>query len=109
MKLQTLFDMCNKIIQKELKKNSKASIQTDEGEEYKYTRLSEELNNLNSWCYKGEIDVQKVVRCKNCKYYKRYKKKTLKNPYEHQTFFACSRDKIRRKPEFYCYNGEEKD
>lgn len=102
MKLQTLFDTCSRI----LKKSGDSRIKTEEGMTT-YRELSKELDNLGSWCYKGEIDVQKIIRCKNCRHYKRYKKKNVKNPYEHTTFCACSLDKLKRKPEFYCSNGEE--
>ena len=109
MKLQTLFQACNWIIQSRLRKNPDAKIQIEDGEALTYKELSDQLQNLESWCYQGELDVQKIVRCKNCKHYKRYRKKVLKNPYEHNVITACDFDKSQRSPEYFCCQGEERD
>ena len=106
MKLQVLFRACNKVISRA---NPEARVKTDTGDVVTCKELSKELENLEHWCYKGEIDVQKVIRCKNCKHYKRYRKKNAKNPYEHTVFYACSLSKEKRNPEFFCSDGEEKD
>lgn len=108
MKLQTLFQACDKIVQSGLKKDPSVKIKTESGETLTYKELSDELRNLEGWCYKGEFDIQKIVRCKNCKNYKRYRKKTTNNPYEHTIITACSIDKAQRSPEFFCSYGEEK-
>lgn len=62
---------------------------------------------LKSWVYPQLItdDMQLVTRCKRCRYYKRYKKKD--NP-KAVPFYACSRTKIKRDPDFFCKEGELK-
>lgn len=108
MRLETVFKACNQICKNLSDKNPTRGINTDEGR-ISLIKLSEELDNLRSWCYKGDIEVQKVIRCKNCRYYKRYKKSSNKNPYSHEIVAMCSIDKITRKPEFFCSSGEERE
>lgn len=114
MKLQTVFGAC-KIVIKELhnelsKQGIKGTLITPSNEEATTLKdLYVELDNLENWCYKGKFEVQQVVRCKNCKYYKRYKKKLKDNRYDHKIIAACSKDKIQRHPEFFCANGEERE
>ena len=106
MRLQTVFSACNHILKAKLKSNPEAKTYTESGEVVKYKELSEELENLESWCYQGELEVKKVIRCKDCKHYKRYKKKTGgKKPL---VIAACELDKHKRDPEFYCLYGEER-
>lgn len=71
------------------------------------TILQAELHKMQSWLYPGLTtdDMKMVVRCKNCRFYKRYKKKGApKIP----AFYACSITKTKRDPEFYCKDGMEK-
>ena len=63
---------------------------------------------LMGWLYKDLTTecIQKVTRCYDCKYYKKYKKKgALKGT----TFFACSIDKNKRRPDFFCKDGEPRE
>lgn len=103
MRLQVLFKTCSKIIGSK----PETKVKTEDGV-VTYKKLAEELDNLSSWCYQGEINVKKIVTCKECRYYKRFKKKNVKNPYRHEAFCACSLDRLKRKEDFFCANGEEK-
>ena len=107
MKLQTIFRACDTLVRAKAKTSPGCMIPAGD-EKISCKELSKELNNLENWCYKDELEVKQVVRCKNCVYYKRYKKKSQKNPHKHIVFCACSKDKIKREPEFFCANGREK-
>ena len=108
MKLELVFKTCNNIVTSLEKKNPGRGINTPDGR-ITFKELSKELDNLCGWCYKGDIDVQKIIRCKNCKYYRRYKKRKEDNPYDHKVIVICALDKQPHSPEFYCANGEEKE
>lgn len=58
------------------------------------------------WVYPAldSDDIEKVVRCKNCIHYKKYKKK---GDFKSQPFYACSLNKVKRPPNFFCKDGEE--
>lgn len=107
MKLQTLFKACSELAREKGKKSPTYMVEVD-GVEISPKTLFKELKNLENWCYKGDIEVERVTRCKNCVHYKKFKRKSSKNPYEHSIFCACELDKIKREPEFFCANGREK-
>ena len=107
MKLQDLFNICDHLVQEKIKQKPEAGIKTSNGERFKYKEISKELRNLSSWCYQEPLDVQKVVRCKNCKHYKRYRKKDFHKKYT--LIQACELTKTKRKPEFYCSDGLERE
>lgn len=67
----------------------------------------EECRKLQGWVYPALTteDIQKVVRCKNCMWYKKYKKKDDRKSLP---VWMCSKDRIKRDPDFYCKGGEEK-
>lgn len=62
---------------------------------------------LKSWIYPQLTtdDMQLITRCKYCVYYKKYKKKD--NP-KVAPFWACSRTKLKRDPDFFCKDGDRK-
>lgn len=66
-----------------------------------------QVKNLYSWCY-DQLELKniiKICRCKDCKYYRRYRKKdSLKKVYK----MLCSLDKTERPPEWYCPKGTER-
>lgn len=47
-------------------------------------------------------DIVRVVRCKNCIYYKKYRRK---GAYKTVPFMACSKDMKKREPTFFCKDG----
>ena len=66
-----------------------------------------DLNKLTKWLYKDLTteSIERVIRCYDCKYYKKYKKRgDIKAP----PFYACSKDRNKRRPDFYCKDGEPK-
>lgn len=68
--------------------------------------VAKSIEKVSSWMYRdlSSEDIEKVVRCKNCINYKRFKKKgDIKSP----AFYACRLDMKKRDPMFYCKAGEE--
>ncbi len=108
MKLETLFNACSTICKNLSKGHPDRGISTAEGR-MTLKDISSELDNLCNWCYKGTIDVEKVVRCKDCKYYKKFKRNLEKNPYDHEVVMLCSKTRTPRQPEFFCADGKERD
>lgn len=71
------------------------------------TQLIKELTKLKGWIYPAlsTEDIALVVRCKKCKYYKKYRRKNdIKTP----SFYACSLTHAKKDPNYYCADGEEK-
>lgn len=70
--------------------------------------LTAELRKLKGWAYPQLTteDMVKVTRCKRCQYYKKYKKKGDRKSLP---VWACSIDKVKRDPEFYCASAIEKE
>ena len=65
------------------------------------------FNKLLGWLYKDLTDecIEKITRCYDCQYYKKYKKK---GAVKGAAFYACSINKVKRRPDFYCKDGEPK-
>lgn len=108
MKLKTVFQSCDRIISSLEAKNPGRGINTPDGR-VTFKELSEELKNLCGWCYEDSVDVQKVVRCKNCKYYKQAKIQDEKYSFRHKSLHMCTLTKQQYRPEFFCANGKERD
>lgn len=72
-----------------------------------YNTVTKELSKLKFWAYPDLTteDMVAVVRCKDCRYYKKYKKKDTFKP---EVVYACSRTKLKRSKEFFCADGESK-
>lgn len=65
------------------------------------------LNTILRWAY-PELDsanIKQVVHCKDCVYYKKYRKK---NAFKSDTIWLCSVDKTKKWPDFYCKEGIHK-
>lgn len=79
-----------------------------DGETVSVKELITALSKMMGWLYKELTtdDLEKITRCCDCRYYKKYKKKgALKSA----TFYACYWDKVRRRPDFYCKDGEPRE
>lgn len=96
----TILELCDRCIDF---LSSGATKCTENSEEN--AKLIKELQNLKGWAYPQlELgDITQVVRCRRCKFYKRYKKKgSMKGA----PFYACSITKTKRDPDFYCKDGK---
>ena len=106
MNLKQLCISCADLLDEMLKKEPLKQIKID-GEKHNLKEAIDALDTLYHWAYpKFDIDnLQKVVFCKDCKHYKRYRKKgQIKPIYK----CLCELDKMQKDNYFYCKNGEEK-
>lgn len=76
-----------------------------EGETVSVKELVSALSKMMGWLYKELTtdDLEKVTRCCECRYYKKYKKK---GAMKGTAFYACSQDMNKRRPDFFCKDGE---
>ena len=106
MRISSVFTTTIDILKKYDKEHPRAVFDVDDNT-VKVKDLMASLNKLLGWLYKDLTDenIEKVTRCYDCQYYKKYKKKgTMKGA----TFYACRLDKAKRRPDFYCKDGEPK-
>ena len=98
----TILELCDKSIQLlglVAKNSAKHALEAEQA--------IKELTRLKSWAYPELTteDFVKAVRCKRCKFYKRYKKKGDRKA---APFYACSLNMIKRPEDFYCGEGKER-
>ena len=107
MNLKEAFSICAKLLREKSKENPGGVIVTD-GKKVPYTQAAQELKRVCEWTYPAlrTGDIQRIVHCKDCTFYKRYRKKgSLKREVKR----LCSIDRIERSPDFFCKNGREED
>ena len=102
-----LYGLTIKLLKKLDKENPGKTFTNKAGEKATIPDIIKCLSMMKCWLYPAlrPEDVTKVVRCKNCAYYKKYKRK---GAIKAQTFYACSKDMARRTEDFYCKDGEER-
>lgn len=105
MKLSDILQLAVKLLSMQAEKNP-AKTFTKNGKTMSITQVVESLNELRSWLYPDLVteDVCKVVRCKRCMYYRKFRTKGMKS----QEFMACKLDMKKRDPMFFCKDGEER-
>ena len=106
MKLSALFAVTVEILGAYSERYPKKTFDVD-GNPVKVKDVIADLNKLTKWLYKDLTteSIERVIRCYDCKYYKKYKKRgDIKAP----PFYACSKDHNKRRPDFYCKDGEPK-
>ena len=106
MKISSVFTTTIGILKAYDKEHPRAVFDVDDNT-VKVKDLVASLNKLLGWLYKDLTDecIEKIVHCYDCRYYKKYKKK---GSFKSSTFYACSIDKAKRRPDFYCKDGEPK-
>lgn len=106
MKQVDVYRVTIRILRKIAKENPEKSFSNSLGEKVTVKELADELDKILNWLYKdfSTTDIAKVVYCKNCRYYKKYKRK---GAFKAQIFQACSKDMKKRDPMFFCKDGEE--
>lgn len=106
MKISSVFTTTLDILKKYDKEHPKAVFEVD-GSIVKIKDLVASLNKLVGWLYKDLTDesIEKITRCYDCQHYKKYKKK---GSVKGAVFYACRLDKTKRRPDFFCKNGEPK-
>lgn len=106
MRMSAVFNTTIDILKTYSKEHPSATFEVD-GNIVKVRDLLSSLNKLVGWLYKDLTteSIERVVHCYDCQYYKKYKKKgALKSA----TFYACSHDMKKRRPDFYCKDGEHR-
>lgn len=104
MKVSSVFTTTIDILKRYDKEHPRAVFDVDDNT-VKVKDIIAALNKLVGWLYKDLTtdNIERVVRCYDCEYYKKYKKK---GAIKGGTFHACSKDKAKRRPDFYCKDGE---
>lgn len=107
MKQVDIYRLAVKLLRKMAKENPGKSFRNSAGEKVTVEDIADSLDKISKWLYKDfhTEDIEKVVRCQKCKFYKKYKKKDTFKP---QVFQACSKDMKQRDPMFFCKDGEER-
>ncbi len=106
MKISEVFITTIDILKTYDKEHPRAIFDVD-GNTVKVKDLVASLTKLVSWLYKDLTDesLERVTRCYSCRYYKKYKKK---GAVKGTAFYACSLDRAKRRPDFFCKDGEPK-
>lgn len=101
-----MYRLAVKLLRKLAKQYPEKRFTNSEGEKATISDVANALDRVSKWVYKELCtdDITKVTRCRNCKFYKKYKKKTGFKP---QVFQACSKDMQKRDPSFFCKDGDE--
>ena len=107
MQVKTMYKILLRMVKKELEQNPQKCFVSSSGEKIFLSDIQEEFKRIISWLYPklDSSDICIVVRCKNCKHYKKY---TLGEGMKSQKYYACDKDKIHKDPEFFCKDGIEK-
>lgn len=101
-----VYRLAVKLLRRMAKENPSKSFTNSAGEKATIGDIADDLDKVSKWLYKDFHieDIDKVVRCQKCKFYKKYRKKGAFKP---QVFQACSKDMKKRDPMFFCKDGEE--
>lgn len=105
MKMSTVFTLTIDVLNLYSKDHPKACFEVDDTTIVKVKDLVAALNKLMKWVYKDLTteSLERVIHCYDCRYYKKYKKR---GDIKAAAFYACSKDRSKRRPDFYCKDGE---
>lgn len=108
MKATDVYKVTLRVLRKQLKETPDKVFTGPSGEKVTLESVYGYLKQISSWVYPelSTDDIAKVIRCKKCKHYKKYRKKGSAN---RATFQACELDKQVKDPLFFCGYGEGKD
>lgn len=106
MSLKQILLACAKILRVKAKRYPDGGFTVD-GKKVLYCEAANEVQRLSGWVFPDldTADIQKVIHCKDCAHYKRYRKK---NSYKPEFKCLCELDKKQREPDFFCADGKEK-
>lgn len=106
MNLKQTLLACAKMLRAKAHKFPEGSFTVD-GKKVLYCEAANEIQRLSGWVFPDldTADIQKVIHCKDCAHYKRYRKK---NSYKPEFKCLCELDKKQREPDFFCADGKEK-
>ena len=105
--LKSVLDVCIKTLKAKEQENPGGVFDTPHGD-IPYSYAISELKRVLKWLYPEfhTQDVQVVTRCKDCRHYKRYRKKGSMKPVFK---YLCELDKTERPEDFYCKEGSRRD
>lgn len=109
MKLSDAYKLAVKLLRRQAESNPKKTFTSPDGEKVTIKDVADRLEILAKWVYPelSADDIELVVHCRNCRYYKRFKKKG--DLLKARAFFACTKDMSHRDPEFFCKDGDRKE
>ena len=107
MRMLDVFKLAAKLLREQAKTQPNRVFENASGDKITAADVATEIEKLTKWMYPDLSceDIAKVVRCRNCQHFKKYRKK---GAFKATTFQACEYDKDKRDPEFYCKRGLEK-
>lgn len=106
MNVKQILSVCAEMLASESRTNPGKTLVVD-GHPETFKEAYEELVRLISWLYPGldTVEIRKVVLCKDCRYFKRYKKKScFKLVYK----CICGITQSQVDPCHFCGNAQEK-
>lgn len=109
LRLVDIFHLAVKLLNRQAKDYPNKTFTSAEGERVTIKDVADRLEILAKWVYPelSADDIELVVHCRNCRYYKRFKKKG--DLLKARAFFACTKDMSRRDPGFFCKDGDRKE
>lgn len=109
MKLSDAYKLAVKLLRRQAESNPKKTFTSPDGEKVTIADVADKLETVSKWVYPelSADDIELVVHCRNCRYYKRFKKKG--DLLKARAFFACTKDMSHRDPEFFCKDGDRKE
>lgn len=107
MNLKQILLACAKMLRAKAHKFPEGGFTVD-GKKVLYCEAANEVQRLSGWVFPelDTDDIQKVIHCKDCAHYKRYRKKGAFKP---EVKLLCELDKKQREPIFFCADGKEKE
>ena len=108
MKISDLYITTIRVLKRYSKEHPNVAFRIGESEDtVEVKELIAGLKKMLGWLYKdlSTENIEKVTHCYDCRYYKKYKKKGVAKG---GTFYACSIDKLKHRPDFFCKDGEPK-
>ena len=107
MKVSLMYQTTIDILRLYNKEHPDRKFQID-GDTVEVKEIAAQMKKLMGWLYKDLTtdNIEKITRCYDCKNYKKYRKRdSIKNG----TFYACSLDHSKRRPDFFCKDGEPRE
>lgn len=105
--LQIVIDVLTKLEKKDPTKEFPSTTFTGKKVKISIGDALYNIKHLYDWCYKpfNLQTLEKVCHCRDCIYYKKYKKKGSLNTFK----MLCSLDKVHRTSDWYCPKGRERE
>lgn len=109
LKLIDVYRLSVKLLRRLAKEYPNKTFTSPEGEKVTINDIANRLEITSKWVYPqlSSDSIELVVHCRNCRYYKQFKKKG--DMLKAKSFFACTKDMSRRDPEFFCKDGDRKE